>query len=134
MTELTIEQATALAPALSAPEAAAKVKSGALLVDVRSEGGRASAGSLPGAEVVGKDQIEDKLGLESPDRLAQIESADTPIVVICGSVLGSGPVAAHLIADGYTDVVQVAGGFPAWKDAGLLASDGSDTRSAGATR
>lgn len=121
MTELTIDQAGALAPTVTATQAADKVRGGALLIDVRSEAGRASAGPLPAAEVVGKDQVEEKLGLDSPDRLTRIESADTPIVVICGSVLGSGPVAASLIAAGYTDVVQVEGGFPAWKAAGLIA-------------
>lgn len=121
MTELTLEQASALAPTVTAVQAAAKVAGGALLVDVRSEAGRTSAGSLPGAEVVGKDEVDRKLGIDSAERLPQIESADTSIVVICGSVFGSAPVAAHLIAQGYTDVVQVEGGFPAWQEAGLVA-------------
>lgn len=120
MSELTIEQASALAPTVTAQQAAAKVADGALLVDVRSAGGRATAGPLPGAVVVGKEEVGEKFGIDSPDRLSGIESTETPIVVVCGSVLGSGPVAAALIATGYTDVVQVEGGFPAWKDAGLL--------------
>lgn len=120
MSELTIEQASSLAPTVTAQQAAAKVADGALLIDVRSEGGRSTAGPLPGAQVVGKDEVERKFGQDSPERLPAIESTATPIVVVCGSVLGSGPVAAHLIASGYTDVVQVEGGFPAWKDAGLL--------------
>ena len=40
-------------------------------------------------------------------------------MVVCGSVRGSGPVAAELRAKGFTNVVHVEGGFPAWKDAGL---------------
>ena len=120
MSELTIEQAGALAPTVTAQQAAAKVADGAVLIDVRSEGGRATAGPLPGAKVVGKDEVEKRLGLDSPERLSAVTSTETPIVVVCGSVLGSGPVAATLLALGYTDVVQVEGGFPAWKDAGLL--------------
>lgn len=122
MTDLTLEQAAALAPTMSAAAAAAKVAGGALLIDVRSAAGRSSAGPLPGAQIVGKEEVEEKLGLHSPQRLPGIASADTPIVVVCGSVLGSGPVAAALLAAGYADVVQVEGGFPAWKDAGLIAS------------
>ncbi len=120
MSELTIQEAGALAPTVTPQQAAARVAQGALLIDVRSEGGRATAGPLPGALVVGKDEVEKKFGFESPERLSAVESAATPIVVVCGSVLGSGPVAAALIASGYTDVVQVEGGFPACKDARLL--------------
>lgn len=120
MSDLTIEQASSLAPTVTAQQAAAKVADGALLIDVRSEGGRTANGPLPGAQVVGKDEVEKKFGLNSPELLPAVESTATPIVVVCGSVLGSGPVAAALIASGYTDVVQVEGGFPAWKDAGLL--------------
>ena len=38
---------------------------------------------------------------------------------MCGSVRGSGPVAAALAAKGFTNVVHVEGGAAAWKDAGL---------------
>ena len=119
MSDLTIEQAS-LAPTITAQQAATKVAAGALLIDVRSEGGRTANGPLPGAQVVGKDEVETKFGLDSAERLPGVESTATPIVVVCGSVVGSGPVAASLIASGYTNVVQVEGGFPAWKDAGLL--------------
>jgi rhodanese-related sulfurtransferase len=119
MSEITIKQAAALAPTVTAAEAARIVASGAILVDVRSAAGRDSSGSIPGATVVGKDEVGAKLGLDSADRLTQIQSAGTPVVVVCGSVRGSGPVAAQLIANGYTNVVQVDGGFPAWKEAGL---------------
>ncbi|MDT5194114.1 MAG: hypothetical protein QOH20_868, partial [Mycobacterium sp.] len=48
---------------------------------------------------------------------------DQPIVVICGSVNGSSPVAEELIGLGYANVVQVDGAFPAWRDAGLPVAD-----------
>ena len=65
MSELTIEQASSLAPTVTAQQAAAKVAGGALLIDVRSEGGRTANGPLPGAQVVGKDEVEKKFGLDS---------------------------------------------------------------------
>ena len=119
MAELTIEEARALAPLVSPQQAAARVAQGAVLVDVRSAAGRASAGALTGAHIVAKDQVDQQFGLDSAERVPDVESAQTPIVIVCGSEFGSGPVAAELISRGSTDVVHVRGGFPAWKDAGL---------------
>lgn len=121
MAELTIEQARALAPVVTPEQAAARVAQGAVLIDVRSAAGRAAAGTLPGAHVVPKDQVDRLLGLDSANRVPDVATAQTPIVIVCGSELGSGPVAAELIARGFTDVVQVLGGFPAWQEAGLPA-------------
>jgi rhodanese-related sulfurtransferase len=119
MAELTIEQARALAPLVSPEEAAARVADGAVLIDVRSAAGRSAGGVLTGAHIVAKDQVDERFGLDSVDRVPDVESAQTPIVIVCGSEFGSGPVAAELIARGFTDVVHVRGGFPAWKEAGL---------------
>ena len=95
------------------------VAAGALLIDVRSDAGRAAAGTIPAATVVAKTAVAQRFALDSPDRIAAVTSFDTPIVVLCGSVLGSGPVAAQLIELGFTDITHVDGGFPAWRDAGL---------------
>jgi len=117
--DLTLEEATALAPALDAVHAAARVAEGAVLVDVRSAAGRASVGEIPGASVVDRYTVDETFDLTSATRLAPVVSLDTPVVVVCGSVHGSGPVAAALIAKGYTNVVHVEGGAGAWRDAGL---------------
>jgi rhodanese-related sulfurtransferase len=118
MSELTIEQAAALAPLVSPQEATVRVAAGAVLIDVRSAAGRAN-GLVPGAIAVAKDAVDARFAPGSSDPVAGVKSTATPIVVICGSVLGSGPVAEKLIAKGHTDVVQVEGGFPAWQEAGL---------------
>ena len=114
-----LAQAKALAPLVSAEDAADRVAAGALFIDVRSAAGRASAGTIPGAEIVEKSDVKTRFGIESGVAVPGLISLDTPIVVVCGSPLGSGPVAAELIAQGFTNVSQVDGGFPAWRDAGL---------------
>lgn len=102
-------------PALRSPaEAAAAVADGALLVDVRSAGGRAAHGGIPDATVADRTDLDALFGPAH----APVVSIDTPVVVVCGSVAGSGPVAEALAARGYA-VSHVAGGFPAWRDAGL---------------
>ena len=118
---LSLEEAAALAPAVTAQEAAERVAEGAFLLDVRSDAGRSRTGAIPGAVVGDRYAIDEEFDLTAATRHAPVVSLDTPIVVVCGSVRGSGPVAAELRARGFTDVVHVEGGFPAWKDAGLPA-------------
>ena len=106
-------------PLQTATDAAAKVADGALLIDVRSAGGRASHGEIPGATLADRHDLDALFGpADNP-----VISLDTPVVVVCGSPNGSGPVAEELAARGYTNVSHVDGGFPAWKEAGLPASD-----------
>lgn len=97
--------------------AAAAVQGGARFIDVRSDGFRARTGGLPQAEIVAKDRL-DEVFADASDR--------RPVVVICGSVNGSGPVAEQLLARGLADVVHVDGGFAAWKDAGLPTTPATD--------
>ncbi|MFE5308109.1 rhodanese-like domain-containing protein [Isoptericola sp. NPDC056605] len=115
-------------PPQDARAAGARVERGALLVDVRSARGRAAAGDIPGATLVDRDDLDALFGPAG----APAVSLDTPVVVVCGSVNGSGPVAAALAARGYTDVTHVDGGFPAWRDAGLPATAPADDPAAGA--
>jgi rhodanese-related sulfurtransferase len=125
--DLSLDEAAALAPAVDAVHAAARVAQGAFLIDVRSDAGRASTGAIPGATVVDRYEVDGAFDLASAAKLAPVLSLDTPIVVVCGSVRGSGPVAAALREKGFTNVVHVEGGAPAWRDAGLPFELPSDT-------
>ncbi|CAM5781016.1 rhodanese-like domain-containing protein [Cellulomonas persica] len=117
--DLSLEEAGALAPLVAPDAAARRVQAGAVLVDVRSDAGRATTGSIPGAHVVDRSSVAETFDLAGAARLAPVLSLDTPVVVVCGSVRGSGPVAAALRAQGFTDVVHVEGGAPGWAEAGL---------------
>lgn len=44
---------------------------------------------------------------------------DRPVLVMCAAGSRSAAVAAHLLANGWTDVANVAGGIVAWERAGL---------------
>ena len=117
--DLDLLAAGALAPLVSAREAATRVSSGALLIDVRPDEARARVGAIPGATVVDRYSLDSTFDLGSPARLEAVISFATPIFVVCGSVRGSGPVAAALREMGFTETVHVEGGAPAWRDAGL---------------
>jgi rhodanese-related sulfurtransferase len=107
------------APLVPASLAGAAVEGGALLVDTRSDAGRNSSGGLPQAVRADRTRVAEQFGLESPNKLPGVTDHEQSIVVICGSINGSQPVADELLALGFRNVVHVDGGFPAWKAAGL---------------
>ncbi|PRZ43698.1 rhodanese-related sulfurtransferase [Antricoccus suffuscus] len=117
--DLSLEDAGALAPLVTPQDAATRIADGAFHIDVRSETGRATAGTIPGATAVDRNELDALFDQASAQKLPAAKGLDTPIVVSCGSVRGSGPVAAVLRDKGYTDVVHVEGGFDGWKQAGL---------------
>ncbi|WP_454811696.1 rhodanese-like domain-containing protein [Paenarthrobacter nitroguajacolicus] len=116
---MSIETEVQDAQLITADEAAKLIEEGALLIDVRSEGGRASTGAVPGAVVVNREHVEEDFNPDSAHRLAQVSGKDQKIVVFCGSVNGSRPVAQKLKVLGYANAVHVDGGFPALRDAGV---------------
>lgn len=102
--------------------AGAAVAGGALLFDVRSAPTRERQGGLPQARLADRTRVAEQFGLDSAERFDGVDSLDRPIVVVCGSENGSRPVAEELVSLGFTNVVHVAGGFPAWAAAGLPAT------------
>jgi rhodanese-related sulfurtransferase len=114
---LTLAEAGALAPLEPVEEARQRVLSGAVLIDVRGTASAARDGAVEGAIAVDRNALEAEFGLDSPTRHPEVTDHDTPIVVVCGSVRGSGPVAADLIAQGFRNVVHVEGGFANWQAA-----------------
>ncbi len=106
------------APLITAQEAADRAAAGALVVDVRSDAGRARDGVIPGSIRGDRNNLEAQFVIDSPEKLAEITDWDQDIVIVCGTINGSGPVAEQLRAQGFTNVAHVDGGFPAWKQSG----------------
>ena len=94
-------------------DAAAAIKSGAALLDVR-ERGEFQRGHIPGATHLSRGTIE--LEIEG-----LVTDASTAILVYCGAGNRSALAADNLQRMGYTNVKSIAGGFQAWLDAGLPA-------------
>lgn len=119
-----LDNGSSVTPAI----AHAAVSEGAILIDVRREVTREEAGVVDGALSVLKPDVARRFGVGG-----DLESAarDRPVVVFCTSEGGSGPVVEQLVTLGYSPVVQVAGGFPAWRDAGLtpLSADATESTS-----
>ena len=81
------------------------------LIDVREESEWAK-GHLPRAVHLGKGIIERDVESRIPDTAAEI-------VLYCGGGFRSALAAESLQKMGYENVRSVAGGFRAWKEAGL---------------
>lgn len=97
--------------AVTAADAHALQQQGAALIDVREQDETAQ-GVADGAITLGRGFLELRIEDAAPDP-AQ------PVLVMCGSGVRSLFAAAELRELGYRDVRSVAGGFNAWKDAGL---------------
>ncbi|MET0811646.1 MAG: rhodanese-like domain-containing protein [Microbacterium sp.] len=106
------------APLITAEEAAQRAAAGALVIDVRSDAGRARDGVIPGSVRGDRDNLDAQFLIDSPEKLAEVTEWNQDIVIVCGSIRGSGPVAEQLREKGFTNVAHVDGGFPAWKESG----------------
>jgi rhodanese-related sulfurtransferase len=119
---LTIDQVLAAARArltrLEPVAAAAAVRDGALLVDIRPAAQRAAEGTVPGAEVIERNVLEWRLDPASAARLP-VASYDLPVIVMCSEGYTSSLAAASLLDLGVRRATDLVGGFRAWAAAGL---------------
>lgn len=104
-------------PRLSAAEAVARVRTGALtLIDVRDAGELAATGRAEGALHVPLMLVPMKCDPKSPECLPEL-STDKPVAVYCASGGRSQMAAQQLGAMGYREVHNI-GGFFDWQAAG----------------
>jgi rhodanese-related sulfurtransferase len=94
-------------------------RSGALLVDIRPAGQRAAHGTVPGALAVERNVLEWRFDPRCPARLPQAVDYDVPVVILCQEGYTSSLAAAALQELGLHRATDVAGGFAAWRIAGL---------------
>ena len=106
-----VQDAKARITEIAPGDAAREVERGALLIDVR-ETEDWEAAHVPGAKHVRRGEVE----LEIEDIAPAL---DTPIICHCGGGSRSALVAESLQRMGYTNVKSMAGGFKAWRQAGL---------------
>lgn len=110
--------ARARAGRLSPAEAHAAMGMGACLVDIRPEFQRHRDGEIPGAIVIERNHVEWRLHPGSPARIPEAVGLDVPWIILCDEGYASSLAAATLVELGLR-ASDVAGGFRAWRDAGL---------------
>jgi rhodanese-related sulfurtransferase len=108
-------------------EAAARVASGAVLVDIRPAAQRAVEGEVPGALVVERNVLEWRFDPASDARLEVATGFDVDVIVLCSEGYTSSLAADALRSLGLHRATDVVGGFRAWVAAGLPATSESLT-------
>ncbi len=101
-------------PAIDIHEAKKRIDNGAILVDVREQHEFDEA-RIPGSMLMPLSTFQQHFE-ELPK--------DKEIVMQCRSGARSGQATEFLLNNGYKDVVNMAGGILAWKEAGLPVESG----------
>jgi rhodanese-related sulfurtransferase len=104
---------------LSPHETRAAVRGGAVLVDIRSEAQRAADGVVPAARFVPRNVLEWRLDPSSPHRDPALARATGAVILMCDEGYQSSLAAATLKDLGVAGATDLAGGFRAWRAAGL---------------
>jgi rhodanese-related sulfurtransferase len=117
--EQLLDEARARLRRLSPAEAADAQAAGALVVDTRPAAQREREGELPGARVIERNVLEWRLDPASADRIPDVTGYDQVVVVVCSEGYSSSLAAAALQDLGFRHATDLAGGFQAWKAAGL---------------
>jgi rhodanese-related sulfurtransferase len=99
--------------------AAAFAEDGAYLVDTRPAWQREQYGTIPGALWIERNHIEWRLDPTSDARIPEAVDHDVMWVVVCSEGYSSSLAAASLQDLGLHNATDLAGGYQAWKAAGL---------------
>ncbi|NEK59536.1 rhodanese-like domain-containing protein [Geodermatophilus sabuli] len=100
-------------------EAAARMASGAVLVDTRPVSQRRADGEVPGALVVERNHLEWRFDPASDAKLPEATGYDVEVIVLCNEGYSSSLAADSLRALGLHRASDVVGGYQAWAAAGL---------------
>lgn len=114
-----LEQARARIDRLTPQEARAAVARGAVIVDTRPVEQRRAHGVVPGAVVIARNVLEWRCDPGSGYQDERIAAAPGPVIVMCQEGYASSLAAATLRDAGVEGAADLAGGFEAWRDAGL---------------
>jgi rhodanese-related sulfurtransferase len=108
---------------LGPAEAWEAMRAGALLVDTRPQAQRAEEGVVPGALLVERNVLEWRFDPRSDARLPAT-GYGIHVIVMCSEGYSSSLAAASLQDLGLVNATDLAGGFQAWKKAGLPTAPG----------
>jgi rhodanese-related sulfurtransferase len=105
---------------LSPEEAEAAMRAGALLIDIRSEVQRDHDGKVPGARHIARNVFEWRCDPSSEWRDPEVaDRSGRQLIVMCNEGYQSSLAAATLQRFGFENATDMAGGFQAWRAAGL---------------
>ena len=97
----------------------AALADGAILVDTRDNDDRRAEGVIPGSIHVPLSVLEWRADPASEAHDPRLGGLDRRLVIVCNDGFSSSLAAARLHELGFADAADLAGGFRAWKAAGL---------------
>jgi rhodanese-related sulfurtransferase len=103
---------------LTPREAFEAQQNGGLIIDIRPQANRLTEGEIPGAVTVERIVLEWRLDPSGSHRLDGLHP-ERPVVLVCNEGYASSLAAAQAQELGLTRATDLAGGFRAWKEAGL---------------
>jgi rhodanese-related sulfurtransferase len=104
---------------LEPADAASALEAGAVLVDIRSELQRERDGIVRGSVFFPRNVLEWRCDPESPARDERVGDRGNLLIVMCDEGYQSSLAAANLRRLGFERATDLAGGFQAWRAAGL---------------
>ena len=104
---------------LEPPDAASAIAAGAVLIDIRSELQRERDGVVPGSVFFPRNVLEWRCDPESPACDERVGDRGRLLIVMCDEGYQSSLAAANLRRLGFERATDLAGGFQAWRAAGL---------------
>jgi rhodanese-related sulfurtransferase len=114
-----LDSARARLTRLGPHETLAAQAGGAIVVDIRPVEQRRRHGCIPGAIVVDRNVLEWRLDPLSDSRMPFADNYDLTIILVCQQGYSSSLAAATLQEIGLRRATDLAGGFEAWRAAGL---------------
>jgi len=103
-------------------------RSGALLIDIRSDSDRERDGIVPGSLHVPRTVLEWRFDLDSPWRNPHLGGLEQQVILLCDHGCSTILAAATLTDLGFTRAADVIGGYAAWRDAGLPTAEAPPRR------
>jgi rhodanese-related sulfurtransferase len=106
---------------LAPTEARDAMRSGAVLIDIRSDSQIARDGTVGGALVISRNVLEWRLDPASGHRHPEAPQLGDHVILLCNEGYQSSLAAATLQQLGFARATDVEGGFQAWRAAALPA-------------
>ena len=94
---------------------ASEVAAAALVIDTRPIEQRQRDGELPGALIIDRNVLEWRLDPTCPHHIAEADSANLRMIIVCDEGYRSSLAAASLRQLGIEGATDLVGGFQAWK-------------------
>jgi rhodanese-related sulfurtransferase len=114
-----LEEARSGLHRLSAADASEAMRSGATLIDIRSDSQIAADGQVEGALRISRNALEWRLDPASGHTHPDSPGLDELVILICDEGYQSSLAAATLQRLGFASATDLDGGFQAWRASGL---------------